>query len=237
MRLLDCTMPPASKRAAFVLKAVALYPLKHIAACLQRSHGLVVLAVASPLGFAELNSCARGVEPLASGWMQTFRDDSAGPAATPSARGFAQFPAALNAMRTAAEYLGTPATVPAASGAQQDALAKLDATLTQLQQQCQQCMGGKRSKAGDQKPPNKPSSKRGGANPDGAAVGSGQGAAGEAAAGAAVQVRDLWGHLPQRQRDAMLQPLREEFLPQYAEDIEAYFRELAEPSAASENGQ
>ena len=41
-------------------------------------------------------------------------------------------------------------------------------------------------------------------------------------------VGKLWGHLPQRQRQQILQPLREEFLPEYAEDIETYFRELAE---------
>ncbi|NOY43065.1 MAG: hypothetical protein GXP26_14675 [Planctomycetes bacterium] len=42
-------------------------------------------------------------------------------------------------------------------------------------------------------------------------------------------VQDLWGHLPERQREQILQPLREEFLPKYAPEIEAYFRALAEP--------
>ena len=42
-------------------------------------------------------------------------------------------------------------------------------------------------------------------------------------------VRDLWGHLPERQRQQILQPLSEEFLPKYAAEIEAYFRTLAAP--------
>ncbi len=42
-------------------------------------------------------------------------------------------------------------------------------------------------------------------------------------------VQDLWGHLPERQREQILQPLREEFLPKYAPEIKAYFRALAEP--------
>jgi len=42
-------------------------------------------------------------------------------------------------------------------------------------------------------------------------------------------VKDLWGHLPERQREQILQPLSEEFLPQYASEIEAYFRALAAP--------
>ncbi|NOY30368.1 MAG: hypothetical protein GXP28_09390 [Planctomycetes bacterium] len=44
-------------------------------------------------------------------------------------------------------------------------------------------------------------------------------------------INDLWGNLPQRQREQILQPLSETFLPKYAEAIEAYFRELAEPTS------
>ena len=47
---------------------------------------------------------------------------------------------------------------------------------------------------------------------------------------AADLVREYWGDLPQRQRQQILQPLREEFLPQYAPEIEAYFRALAKPT-------
>jgi hypothetical protein len=44
-------------------------------------------------------------------------------------------------------------------------------------------------------------------------------------------VHDLWGALPARQRQRIVQPVGEEFLPQYADDIGAYFRALAEPAA------
>ncbi|HEX6961893.1 MAG TPA: hypothetical protein VF175_08510, partial [Lacipirellula sp.] len=44
-------------------------------------------------------------------------------------------------------------------------------------------------------------------------------------------VKDLWGRLPERQREELLQPLSEEFLPEYAEEIEEYFRVLAETAA------
>jgi len=43
-------------------------------------------------------------------------------------------------------------------------------------------------------------------------------------------VKNLWGKLPNRQREQILQPLREEFLPKYAPAIEAYFRDLADPN-------
>ena len=46
-------------------------------------------------------------------------------------------------------------------------------------------------------------------------------------------VKDLWGRLPERQREELLQPLSEEFLPEYAADIEEYFRVLAEAPAAN----
>jgi hypothetical protein len=50
-------------------------------------------------------------------------------------------------------------------------------------------------------------------------------------------IKDLWGKLPERQREELLQPLSEEFLPEYAAEIEEYFRVLAEtprPVAARE---
>jgi hypothetical protein len=47
-------------------------------------------------------------------------------------------------------------------------------------------------------------------------------------------VKDLWGRLPERQREELMQPLSEEFLPEYAADIEEYFRVLAETPAESQ---
>jgi hypothetical protein len=48
-------------------------------------------------------------------------------------------------------------------------------------------------------------------------------------------VKDRWGRLPERQRDEILQPLSEEFVPEYAAETEAYFRALAEPQPPEEN--
>ncbi|MAT68774.1 MAG: hypothetical protein CMJ58_04555 [Planctomycetaceae bacterium] len=174
------------------------------------------------------------VEPLPPGWSRAFGGQST-QAEEPAAAnvGIPQLPAAVDDMQTAGRQLAAAATIPDARSSQGSAIARLDAALAQLQQQCQQCMGGKRSKPGERPGQPKPSSKRGGANPNGAAVATGQGGAGQAAADAAQQVRDLWGSLPQRQRDAMLQPLREEFLPEYADQIEAYYRELANPDDAA----
>jgi len=50
-------------------------------------------------------------------------------------------------------------------------------------------------------------------------------------------INDLWGNLPQRQREQILQPLSESYLPKYAEAIEAYFRTLAEPTNTSEDSR
>lgn len=41
-------------------------------------------------------------------------------------------------------------------------------------------------------------------------------------------MRQVWGHLPQREREQMLQSTVDVFLPKYSEMIEEYFRRLAE---------
>lgn len=55
-------------------------------------------------------------------------------------------------------------------------------------------------------------------------------ASGEAAPGRSPEelMKEAWGHLPQRLREQMLQSSSDEFLPQYREEIENYFRRLAE---------
>ena len=47
-------------------------------------------------------------------------------------------------------------------------------------------------------------------------------------------VFDLWGQLPERERQQILQPLSEDFLPKYAPEIQQYFRALAEPPSGPE---
>lgn len=41
-------------------------------------------------------------------------------------------------------------------------------------------------------------------------------------------MKEVWGRLPQRLREQMLESSSDEFLPEYREEIESYFRELAE---------
>ncbi len=42
-------------------------------------------------------------------------------------------------------------------------------------------------------------------------------------------LKEVWGQLPERMRQQMLQSSASEFLPQYRDDIEAYFKQLAAP--------
>ncbi len=44
----------------------------------------------------------------------------------------------------------------------------------------------------------------------------------------ANRLKDLWGHLPTRLREEMINSLREQFLPKYEVQIEKYFKRLAE---------
>jgi hypothetical protein len=43
-----------------------------------------------------------------------------------------------------------------------------------------------------------------------------------------AMAKDLWGHLPERTRERMMQSFSEEFLPQYELEIEQYYRRLSE---------
>jgi hypothetical protein len=53
------------------------------------------------------------------------------------------------------------------------------------------------------------------------------------AAGRASLIRRVWGDLPERQRNEILQVQPpEEFLPKYEMQIEAYFKRLSEPAGS-----
>ena len=41
-------------------------------------------------------------------------------------------------------------------------------------------------------------------------------------------VKELWGHLPERSREQMMQSFSEEFLPKYEREIQQYYRRLSE---------
>lgn len=57
---------------------------------------------------------------------------------------------------------------------------------------------------------------------------------GEAAPGSSQDLlKDVWGQLPERVRQQLLQSSTDEFLPQYRDDIERYFRRLAEEESAT----
>jgi hypothetical protein len=47
-------------------------------------------------------------------------------------------------------------------------------------------------------------------------------------------LKDLWGHLPERVREQLLQAPTDEFLPKYQLEIEKYFRRLAEEGRQDE---
>ena len=142
-------------------------------------------------------------------------------------------------MQEATEVLAARDYSGRASAFQRQALRELDALAEQLQQQYEK-MGGQRSASSSTQGP------RAAAVRPGAAPGESSGAtsSGGATTGTVVDraaigrlVKDLWGQLPERRREELLQPFGEEFLPQYAADIEEYFRVLAGSAAsAEENG-
>lgn len=115
-----------------------------------------------------------------------------------------------------------------ASSAQQAAIEELDVMLTRLQRQCQECAGGDQTQRIAQKSSPKPGQKPG-TKPGEAAAATASLPTAQPVDRQAVArlIRDVWGKLPQRQRDEILQPLAEEFLPEYAAEIEAYFEALA----------
>ncbi|MBX3424146.1 MAG: hypothetical protein KF688_00575 [Pirellulales bacterium] len=189
---------------------------------------LLLLVVFGSVEYAGAATAAP--KPLSPGWRRTLQRPAAAVVAGPAAD--AALGPIIADMHAAAEALAALASVPAAERSQQAALVKLDAALAQLERQCQQSMGGTCSKPGSGPPKLKPGGKPGGANPNRSVAATGQGNDVRASLAAAEDlVRDVWGHLPERQRDELLQPLREEFLPEYAAEIEAYFRALAEPDA------
>ena len=140
-------------------------------------------------------------------------------------------------MQRAQKLLQEPTKANTASFAQAEALAGLDAIITDLtkrQSQCKasQCQGSS-CKKGQCKKPGLPNT---GSKP-GASSNAGATEVKAQAVAASDLVKDLWGKLPERQRQQILQPLNEKFLPKYASEIEAYFRTLANPRRSSGKSQ
>jgi hypothetical protein len=133
-------------------------------------------------------------------------------------------------------------TLQQAGQVQQEVVAQLDKLIAELSKQCKNCncqSGGSSPK------PGQPSQKKPG-KPGATAAGSGQTAARDSTdrldsstakpvdkGDLEAVVKDLWGHLPERSREQMLQSFSEEFLPKYELEIEQYYRRLSEDNDAN----
>jgi hypothetical protein len=151
-------------------------------------------------------------------------------------------------MRDAEKLLSHPQsisdvpTLEQAGAAQRQVITQLDKLIAELSKQCQgQC----NSSGGSPKPDNN-AQKKPGSKP-GSAAGRGQTAARESSnrlgTGNAEPTttedvesaaKKLWGHLPERSREQMMQSFSEEFLPKYEADIEEYYRRLSEEGASQQ---
>jgi hypothetical protein len=136
---------------------------------------------------------------------------------------------AQNHMQEAATALTDGDVSGRASAAQEEAVTELDSLIASLQKQCEKC-GGQCNKPGSKSTKPNAGGKSGASpGPSAATVATTKFTAAPADRSAISRlVKDLWGQLPERQREELLQPLSEEFLPAYAADIEEYFRVLAE---------
>jgi hypothetical protein len=138
-------------------------------------------------------------------------------------------------MRQAESVLAARNASGSASSAQQEAVSELDAMIAKLQKQCENCGGQCNKPPGPpQNKPPKPGGKKGSKPGETSAVAATKPAPPVDKAAVGNLVKDLWGRLPERQREELLQPLSEEFLPEYAADIEEYFRVLAEAPAETQ---
>jgi hypothetical protein len=153
---------------------------------------------------------------------------------TPSAS--APLAVVVHGMTSAATLVRGDGTVDEAASVQREVVAELDKLIEQLSKQCcgGACQGGG---------PPKPQSKRSQASAGKAGAKPGRGSAPARESSSQLRrgdpgavnlaerqklMRDLWGHLPPQVREQMLESSSDEFLPEYAEEIEAYFRALAE---------
>ena len=121
-----------------------------------------------------------------------------------------------------------------ASPVQHEILSDLDKLIADLSKQCQSCNGQCQGGQGNQPP--KPGS-----------AGAGRTAARDStdrldrSSAKPVDKGDvnemakaLWGHLPERTREQMLQTFSDEFLPKYELEIEQYYRRLSEEQSENE---
>lgn len=138
-------------------------------------------------------------------------------------------------------------TVQLARTVQQEVVIKLDKLIAELSKQCN-CQGGQ-CKPGDKPPsPNQRSQSKPGKS--GSAAGRGRSAARDStdrldrASAHPVDkgdvnelVKALWGHLPERSREQMMQSFSDDFLPKYELEIEQYYRRLSEEQTENSPSQ
>jgi hypothetical protein len=123
---------------------------------------------------------------------------------------------------------------------QQEVLSDLDKLIAELSKQCQCCNGQCQGGGKDSQKPGQNSQSNKSGKP-GTASGRGKTAARDSTdrldsttakpvdKGAVDEmVKALWGHLPARNREQMLQSFSNEFLPKYELEIEQYYRRLSE---------
>lgn len=155
-------------------------------------------------------------------------------------------------MRRAEGLIADDSREGAAAPVQRQVVAQLEKLIAQMEKQCK---GGQCNKPGEQKKqvskrsqpkegqcdkpgecdkpgdkPGKPSKKAGQkANQSGTTkLGS---VADATAADQQELMKAAWGHLPERMRERMLQGAGSEFLPEYRDELQQYYRKLAERSA------
>jgi hypothetical protein len=168
-----------------------------------------------------------------------------GAGATPASQSLARV---QNSMQQAQTLLKQPAVVGKAGAAQlatpvqQQVLSDLDKLIADLSKQCQccngQCAGGqcnKPPKPGQNPKPGKPSAAGRTAARDSTDRLDGSSAKPVDKGEVNAMVKALWGHLPERSREQMLQSFSDEFLPKYELEIEQYYRRLSEEQGQSQS--
>jgi hypothetical protein len=143
-------------------------------------------------------------------------------------------------MQRAQSLLAERDTVDRAGDIQQDVVAQLDELIAELSKQCHggNCQPGDQPPKPSQRSQAKAGSKSGSKSGQGAAAARDStdrlnSASAQPVEKASVDelVKDLWGHLPERSREQMLQSFSAEFLPEYELEIEKYYARLAEEEA------
>lgn len=128
---------------------------------------------------------------------------------------------------------------PETQGLQAEVLARLDEAILQAAQQRQTAPKDQQSAAGDRrrKPKDSDRSKKDDAKaqsgemdsqPSGSSEGGSASTSADPTGGKMDDSRRGWGHLPRRERDEIVQGFGEDFLEQYREWIERYYRALQE---------